>query len=55
MRIGAGPMAGQTGILRRWKSGLRIVLSMELIQRSILVDIDASSVAPINGKCRKAM
>jgi hypothetical protein len=35
-------------MLKRWKGGLRVVLSIELIQRSILVDIDASSVVPMH-------
>jgi hypothetical protein len=32
----------------RWKGNLRIVLSTELIQRSILVEIDVSPVVPIH-------
>src|SRR6266849_9226612 len=46
VRVTAGPLAGREGILKRWKGKLRVVLSTELIQRSILVDIDASSVEP---------
>jgi transcription antitermination factor NusG len=47
VRITAGPLAGRDGILRRWRGALRVVLSTELIQRSILVDIDASAIVPI--------
>ena len=47
VRITCGPLAGREGILKRWKGDLRVVLSIELIQRSILVDIDASSVVPV--------
>jgi len=47
VRITTGPLAGCEGILKRWKGVLRIVLSIELIQRSILVDIEATSVEPI--------
>jgi transcription antitermination factor NusG len=49
VRITTGPLAGREGILKRWKGDMRVVLSTELIQRSILVDIDASAVTPING------
>jgi transcription antitermination factor NusG len=45
--ITSGPLAGREGILKRWKGDLRVVLSTDLIQRSILVDIDASSVVPV--------
>src|SRR5258707_589954 len=47
VRITGGPFAGREGILKRRKGDLRVVLSLELIQRSILVDIDASSVVPV--------
>jgi len=46
VRITDGPLAGREGILKRWKGDLRVVLSTELIQRSILVDVAASSVGP---------
>jgi len=48
VRITAGPLAGREGILKRWKGDLRVVLSTELIQRSILVDLDASSIVPVH-------
>jgi transcription antitermination factor NusG len=48
----AGPLAGREGILRRWKGALRVVLSLELIQRSILVDVDASTVVPVSDTVR---
>jgi transcription termination/antitermination protein NusG len=44
VRITAGPFAGLEGILKRKKSSLRVVISLELIQRSIMVDVDASDV-----------
>lgn len=44
VRICTGPLAGCEGILRRWKGNLRVVLSVEAIQRSISVDVDASSL-----------
>jgi len=48
VRITAGPLAGREGLLKRWKGDLRVVLSTELIRRSISVEIDISSVAPIH-------
>jgi len=44
VRITAGPLAGQEGILMRRKANLRMVLSVHLIQRSILVHIDSASL-----------
>lgn len=44
VRITAGPLAGREAILVRWKGDLRVVLSTELIQRSVLIHIDAASV-----------
>jgi transcription antitermination factor NusG len=48
VRITAGPLAGREGILKRWKGDLRVVLSTDLIQRSILVDVDARCVVPVH-------
>lgn len=48
VRIVTGPLADHEGILKRWKGELRVVLSIELIHRSILVDVDASSVVPVH-------
>jgi len=47
VRITAGALAGREGTLTRWKGDLRVVLSLELIQRSISVEVDASSVTPV--------
>ena len=44
VRITAGPFAGLEGILRRKKTNLRVVVSLELIQRSVAVDVDAADV-----------
>jgi len=44
VRITVGPFAGLEGVLKRKKSSLRVVISLELIQRSIMVDVDASDV-----------
>ena len=46
VRITAGPLSGREGILRRRKGALRVVLSIDLIQRSVLVDLNASELEP---------
>jgi transcription termination/antitermination protein NusG len=44
VRITGGPFAGLEGILKRKKTNLRVVVSLELIQRSVAVDVDAADV-----------
>jgi transcription antitermination factor NusG len=46
VRITAGPLAGLEGILKRKRNNLRVVVSLNLIQRSIAVDVDAADVMP---------
>jgi transcription antitermination factor NusG len=45
VHIKSGPFAGLQGILLRRKGGFRFVLSVELIQRSIAVDVDGADIA----------
>lgn len=47
VRITAGPLIGCEGILVRRKGALRVVLSIDLIQRSVLVDLDAYEIEPV--------
>jgi transcription antitermination factor NusG len=47
VRVTAGPLEGMEGIMLRRKSGPRVVISIELIQRSFVVDIDAEALEPI--------
>ena len=42
--ITAGPFSGLEGILKRKKGNLRVVVSLELIQRSVVVDVDVADV-----------
>jgi transcription antitermination factor NusG len=49
VRVTGGPFAGLEGILRRKKTNLRVVVSLELIQRSVAVDVDAADVRPLVG------
>jgi transcription antitermination factor NusG len=46
VRITGGPFAGLEGVLKRKRSTLRVVVSLELIQRSVAVDVDAADVRP---------
>ena len=46
VRITSGPFAGLEGILTRRKSQLRVVVSLELIQRSIAAEVDAADIEP---------
>lgn len=41
-RIEDGPLRGMTGIVIKIKSGLKLVLSVNLLQRSVAVEIDRS-------------
>jgi transcription termination/antitermination protein NusG len=47
VQVNAGPMAGMQGILLKRKGRLRVVISIELIQRSVAVEIDESDVEPV--------
>jgi len=53
VRINTGPMAGIEGILDRHKNGLRIVLKLEMIGRSIAVEVGAAEVSHV-GEQRKS-
>jgi transcription antitermination factor NusG len=47
VRVESGPMAGMQGILLKRKGRFRVVLSIELIQRSIALEIDECDVQPV--------
>jgi len=47
VRVRNGPLAGLEGMLVRRKRQCRVVLSVDLIQRSIIVDIDAADLEPV--------
>jgi transcription antitermination factor NusG len=46
VRVKYGPMAGTQGILVRRKDKFRIVLSIDLIMRSVAVEVDEADVEP---------
>jgi transcription antitermination factor NusG len=47
VRIKSGPLAGLEGILLRKKGHFRFVLSVTLIQRSVVADLDAAVIEPV--------
>jgi len=47
VRITRGPLQGLEGVLLRKKGVVRVVLSVELIQRSIVLDVDTADVLPL--------
>jgi transcription termination/antitermination protein NusG len=46
VRITGGAFAGLEGILKRKKGSLRAVVSLNLIQRSVAVDVDIADIRP---------
>jgi len=49
VRFRRGPLEGISGILLRRKGKFRVVISIDLIQRSVAVDADAADVEPVAG------
>src|ERR1039458_6020957 len=49
VRICEGPLSGLEGILAREKSGYRVVINVELLQRGVAVEIDRNFVGTIDG------
>jgi transcription antitermination factor NusG len=44
VRIASGPMSGLTGVIQRTATGCRIVISVDMIMRSVAVEVDADSL-----------
>jgi len=47
VRITAGPLQGAEGILIRKKGDPRVVLSIDLIRRSVAVEVDSTGLEPL--------
>jgi hypothetical protein len=45
--VANGPLAGLEGIVVRKKKQLRFVLSLDLIMRSVSVEMDAADLRPV--------
>jgi transcription antitermination factor NusG len=50
IRVVAGPLRGLEGILLRKKNWCKIILSVEMLQRSVAVEVDAAMVQRIGGR-----
>lgn len=48
VRVRSGPLVGMEGILTRRKDRFRLVLSIDIIMRSVAVEVDASDVEPLS-------
>lgn len=48
-RIERGSLAGLEGVLLREKDALRVVVSLELLQRSVAVEIDRDMICAVKG------
>jgi transcription antitermination factor NusG len=48
VRVKSGPLAGLQGVIVRAKSCYRIVLSLDLLQRSVIANLDVADVEPLN-------
>jgi len=51
VRIRGGALEGMEGIVLRKKNEVRVVLTLELIQRSVAVEVDIDDIEPVLG-CR---
>lgn len=51
VRVKSGPFAEMEGILLRKKGRLRLIVSLDLIARSVAVEINASDVVPVPAIC----
>lgn len=55
VRLTAGPLEGLEGLLVRKKSTWKLVVSVEMLQRSIAVEVDASMVQPTGVRSRRPL
>ena len=55
VRIIAGPLAGLEGILTRRKQELRLVLSIQIIMRSIAVEVSERDIEPVHVDRRRSI
>ena len=47
VRVISGPLMGLEGVLVRRKSGPRVVISIDLIQRCFIADVDIEALVPV--------
>ena len=46
VRVSNGPLTGLTGIIVKQKKQTRFVISFDLLQRAVAVEIDAADLSP---------
>ena len=49
-RIQSGALAGMEGVVLRLKNSLRVVLTMDLIMKSVSVEVGATELAPVDAE-----
>lgn len=54
VRVREGSMAGVEGILLQVKNSWRIVLSVDLLRRSVAVELDRGAISPVSGASEPA-
>jgi len=47
VRVKSGPLADAEGIMVRRKEGFRLVLSIDLLMRSVMLEVDEADVEPL--------
>jgi transcription antitermination factor NusG len=50
VRVTAGPLRGLEGLLVRKKNWCKLLLSVEMLQRSVAVEVDATMVQRVGGR-----
>jgi transcription antitermination factor NusG len=50
VRVTAGPLRGLEGLLLRKKNWCKLLLSVEMLQRSVAVEVDATMVQRVGGR-----
>jgi len=55
VRVIAGPLRGLEGLLIRKKNWCKLLLSIEMLQRSVAVEVDAAMVERVNGRSREVV
>jgi hypothetical protein len=48
--VNEGPLAGVTGLLSSIKNSHRLVISVDILMRSVAIDVDARSLSPMSGE-----
>jgi transcription antitermination factor NusG len=48
VRVKTGVMAGMQGVLLRRKGSFRLVLTLDLIMKSVAVEVDIDDVEPVH-------